>query len=968
MRRRATILIAAAFCTFAAGTSVVTASAAPTGRAAVGTATGTKGSGWNAKSLTAASHRIDVATRSRGSVGAKPNVGQLPLLVRDPAAYAAAKKNPKATPGLAITQPASAPSSGALSPQVSTFSVNFAGINSATDSGNNGGTLFQPPDTQIGVGPTWILEMVNSQSQVYDRAGNLYPSAIGTNSLDSFFGISQFWSHTFFGGEQMVATDPRVLYDPATGRYYASVLAYDQTNFDSITLLGISDGGDPALGWTIYGMDVESSVFFPPTTSAICDQPKLGFSSDKFVIGCSLFSLVNSSPVFQGALLMVGTKAQGLAGVNMDEREFGPNTSAFGLVPAQNLTGGVAAAYVAFNLSDNGSGTAATHVTTVTGTPTANNLLLSDKNVAMGFTAFPPPAPQHLSTTLIDTGDDRFMSAFVQGGTLYTSGGESCTPAGDTAVRSCLRLVEVNLSLMTLIQGATAGLVGNYLINPTLGVNSNGDVVFVYSTSSASTFPDLETAIQPAGDPNTIVGGGQVVAGTGPYMGTTSVNQPNARWGDYAAVGVDPGNTAYIWVAGEFSNGVGPETVPMWATQIAVLNGHIAQVCTAQTFTTDLGSPQKPSVTITLTATAACVSPATPVYQFWIKAPGTTTLVMAQDYSANNTYSWTNHVTLGTYTLEVLVKASTETAKNFDSYLPMTYTISAAACSKPTLAASPSSYPQVAGTSVLLTASSTCSDTTPLYQFWVQTPDLAFHMLQDYSPTNTASWTNNDTQIGNYTLEVLVRNTGSLAAYDTFTSIPYAMQLCNTPTLSTGTATSPYISGSGAITLTASATCVGGAQYAFYYYDTSFHLIQAYSASNTATWKADYKAGSYNLLVEVRPAGSSAAFVTYLFINNFVLTGCGTVTLAPDKASPQVAGTTVTWTATVTCSGTAQYKFWVYSPVSGWSVGQDWSTTQTFPWASPTTAGNYLVEVWVRNQGANDDLYDNYFVVTYLLS
>jgi hypothetical protein len=957
MCRRA-LLFAVAFCTFAVGVSVVTASAASAVRGEVANAA-TGSSGGTSRSSTATPHKVDVSALPRVGAG-KPNARHLPLLVRDPAAYDAAKNNPKGTPGLAITQPALSPSGGTLGPLTPSFVHNFAGISSAYETGN-AQILQEPPDTQVAVGPTWVLEMVNSLGQVYDKTGAVYPQAIGTFGLDGLFDFA-FFSQTYFNSEQFTAADPRVLYDPSTGRFYASILALNTSTHDSMVLLGVSDTSDPAGFWTIYVMDLEGPL--PNFTPYICDQPKLGYSADKFVLSCTLFDSTNT---FAGAWLLVGTKAEGLNAVSMHENGFGGpgGTQAFGLVPAQGMDGGIGAAYVAYNLSNNGLGTAATHVVTVTGTPTANNVILANNNVAMNFTHFPPSAPQSHSTSALDTGDDRFMSAVVQGGVLYTSGGESCTPAGDNAVRSCLRLVEINLSSMTLMQGATAGLVGTFIIDPTLGVNSSGDAVFAYSTSSSTTYADVETAIQPAADPNTFVGGGQIAAGTGAYTGIQP--GPTYRWGDYGSVAVDPSAPAYVFVAGEFSNGIPAGTITTWGTQIAEIYGHIAQVCTATGLATSLPSPQAPGTSITLTASASCVTGATPDYQFWIKPPsGDWTQV--QNYGLGNTYNWTGQVTLGTYTLEVLVRATTET-KVYDTYLSIPYSITATPCSVPTLTASPAVYPQIAGTPVMLTASTTCGAPPPLYQFWVRTPDLAWHLGQDYSTTPTYNWTTLDTQIGDYLLEVLVKNTGSLGAYDNFTSIPYSMQLCNAPTLSAGAASSPYASGSGAITLTATGTCAGGTQYQFYFEDPSsvWHLIGAgYSSSTTATWNADYRAGTYTLLVEIRPVGSIATYVSYTKVP-FTLTGCGVPTLTSDLASPQVAGTTVHWTATATCSGTPQFQFYIRSPAGVWTLAQDWGASNTFAWTSPTTTGTYLVEVLVRNSGAAEELYDYYLSVPFTL-
>src|SRR5205807_4069648 len=135
----------------------------------------------------------------------------------------------------------------------------------------------------------------------------------------------------------------------------------------------------------IYPLDGEggpNQVFGPPR---LCDQPKLGYSSDKFVVGCNLF---DSADTYHGALLMVANKAQGLAGVSMSEDEYAPNTSVVSLVPAQNMTAGVPTAYVAFNENPN---VAAAGVLAITGLPKSTSVAQHD--VAMSATSAPPAAP-----------------------------------------------------------------------------------------------------------------------------------------------------------------------------------------------------------------------------------------------------------------------------------------------------------------------------------------------------------------------------------------------------------------------------------------------------------------------------------------------------------------------------------------------------------------------------------------------
>jgi hypothetical protein len=76
--------------------------------------------------------------------------------------------------------------------------------------------------------------------------------------------------------------------------------------------------------------------------------------------------------------------------------------------------------------------------------------------------------------------------------------------------------------------------------------------------------------------------------------------------------------------------------------------------------------------------------------------------------------------------------------------------------------------------------------------------------------------------------------------------------------------------------------------------------------------------------------------------------------LTADKASPQVAGSTINFTATAS-NGLApiQFKWWVFNGVL-WTMVKDWSTSDTFSW-TPTVKGNYKIGVWAKSSGNNVD-------------
>ena len=107
--------------------------------------------------------------------------------------------------------------------------------------------------------------------------------------------------------------------------------------------------------------------------------------------------------------------------------------------------------------------------------------------------------------------------------------------------------------------------------------------------------------------------------------------------------------------------------------------------------------------------------------------------------------------------------------------------------------------------------------------------------------------------------------------------------------------------------------------------------------------------------VEGKPV-TSLAELNVLTSGNLPPNGPLTITgLTSNLASPQSAGTSITFIAGAT-GGRGPYQFkWLVLKGTTWTVVRNWSSSNTYTW-SPTTAGGHRVAVWARDATTTADV------------
>jgi virginiamycin B lyase len=384
----------------------------------------------------------------------------------------------------------------------------------------------------------------------------------------------------------------------------------------------------------------------------------------------------------------------------------------------------------------------------------------------------------------------------------------------------------------------------------------------------------------------------------------------------------------------------------------AVVAFQVVTTCspvTAVSLTPNKPSPQPVGTTIVWTAgaTGGC----SPQFQFWVQRVGGP-LQLRQPYGPSPTFTATPDQA-GDYFVIVWARSAGSSAV-FEADRVTTFKVTA-----PTPVTSVSltpnkPSPQPVGTTIVFTAVAT-GGTAPQFQFWVQRVGGPLTLLCAYSASATCPWT--PSVAGDYFIFVWARSTGSSAIFEADRVISFLITATGGPVTSvslTPDKPSPQPVGT-TIVFTAVATGGTAPQFQFWVQRVGgpLTLLCAYSASATCPWTPSV-AGDYFIFVWARSTGSSAIFEADRVIS-FLITATGgpvtSVSLTPDKPSPQPLGTTILWTAAATGGTAPQFQFWV-QPVGGaFTLLCAYSASATCSW-TPTIAGDYLVFVWAKSLGS----------------
>jgi hypothetical protein len=514
----------------------------------------------------------------RGGASRAPH-GYLALHARE---YARAKAAANSRAGLSRSAPSAAASG--TDPAVSSYPNISPSFNGDFETG------LTPPDTTGAVGPDRYIETINTQYAIYNRSGAL----LNGGDLSSLTGIP-----TGLFGYSL--SDPQMMWDAKTQRFYYSAVYYDSLFF--------SDNGI-AVGWSTTATPSSASDFCQYAISfgsEVPDYPKLGDSSDFLLFGYNKFGQFAS--VYDGSELAVLNKPP--AGSSC------PPTSEFAVSTSgvlHNVDGSQAATPVPANLVDdsNGAGYIVANADLST-TPSANFVSVysvtttgADANgipvpTISGPTSVPVPsysmpasAPELGSSSVLDTLDGRFEAAVAA---IDPARGNKVAVWTAHAVfggaGSEERWYEIDPAAASLLQSGVVSSpsldVWNGAISPDrANTGSNGafgdSMAMSVSTSSTTTDPAIQVVWK---------------RGTGAQSPLTNLVQSGGpdvdfscspcRWGDYSGASPDPaatGSVGTLWLANQYNVANGSTASTAWRTWIFAVTPTSTAPSTALSFAT----------------------------------------------------------------------------------------------------------------------------------------------------------------------------------------------------------------------------------------------------------------------------------------------------------------------------------------------------------------------------------------------
>jgi hypothetical protein len=409
-----------------------------------------------------------------------------------------------------------------------------------------------PPDPHGAAGPMGVIQTVNTLIAYYTKAGSLIwgPVDMGT-----------FWASVGYTG---TGSDPKALYDPASGRFYVILHENISRGFLQVAVSKSSHPVSSGSGdWYFYRFDVTEtsggSNYGP-------DYPGFGIDSQAVYVSYNMFQLPRPLTTFKNSQVVVLNKAAIASGVGTVRQVFTTDAAdAFTLQPA-TVVGATNPGNLAYFAESYGNTSVRIWaLSDPLGAATLTSAFVSvPDNGGLGSIS---AAPQAGTSLTLDTVPGRAQgSAFWYNGAIWF-----CGTAGGSSGKAKVYYYKINANgfpsgAPTLAEsGSIDGGPGVWTFLPAIAGNAQGDVCLVYAQSSAETVPMIMYTARATSAGN-FASPSLLKISSSFYNGLVSPG----RWGDYATVSADPTDGSF-WVSHEWARSSSPNDWGTWWGRLPVI-------------------------------------------------------------------------------------------------------------------------------------------------------------------------------------------------------------------------------------------------------------------------------------------------------------------------------------------------------------------------------------------------------------
>ena len=455
---------------------------------------------------------------------------------------------------------------------------NFVGSDNSNITGPDGFPLT-PPDGNGAVGLNYFVEFVNGSFAVYNKS-----DGSGVVQISAL----KFWSNGGPGGNGVggitfassdYVTDPRVIYDPASHRWFASQIDFDASAPDpslesDYFLLGVSDTDDPSGSWHVFSfLAVTGSVQF-------ADFPTLGVDANAvYLAGDMYHGQANSL----GTSLTMIPKADLLANPPTVTNRVFLGTTPYAshgaiLQPATCQDGSSSGNILAAgSVADDFLAHSNLVASTVVHPGATNAILAPGTNILVNSYTIPIEPTQPDGSNTLAVNDARISArVYTVGGVIYA------VHNIEVNGRCAIRWYRINAASYALLESGTIADANLDLFFPSIAANANGVVVIGCNGCSINTYISSYAYVGQTVNGVTTFGN-SVLLGAGSVIYHDLYEQfglsptGDSRWGDYSTVSVDPSDPNRFWTIQELPlydgsldiNGNGDAVV--WQMQITEL-------------------------------------------------------------------------------------------------------------------------------------------------------------------------------------------------------------------------------------------------------------------------------------------------------------------------------------------------------------------------------------------------------------